>query len=68
MHINLVRFEWDEATRKANIAKDGIDFWVVPEIFASPMLVGTDTRKDYGETRTIGFGFIRGWLIMIIFT
>jgi uncharacterized protein len=63
-----VRFEWDETKRKANIAKHGIDFLDVPEMFGSLMLVGTDSRKDYGETRKVGFGFIRGRLIAVAFT
>lgn len=54
MYTFPVRFEWDEAERKANIAKHGIDFVDVPEMFTSLMLVGTDDRKDYGETRNIG--------------
>lgn len=32
------------------------------------MLVGPDIRKDYGETRKIGFGFIRGRLMTVAFT
>jgi len=68
MYSCSVRFEWDEAKRKANIAKHGIDFLDVPEMFTSPMLVGTDSRKDYGETRKIGFGFIRGRFIVVAFT
>ena len=63
-----MRFEWDETKRKANIAKHGIDFLDVPEMFGSLMLVGTDSRKDYGETRNVGFGFIRGRLIAVAFT
>lgn len=31
-------FEWDEAKNKANIAKHGIDFSDVPDIFRHPML------------------------------
>ena len=64
----VVRFEWDEAKRKTNIAKHGIDFEDVPEMFASLMLVGPDVRKDYGEPRKIGFGFIRGRLMAVAFT
>jgi uncharacterized protein len=45
-----------------------IDFLDVPEMFGSLMLVGTDSRKDYGETRKIGFGFIRGRLMAVAFT
>jgi len=68
MYNSYVQFEWDEAKRKANIAKHGIDFLDVPEMFGSLMLVGTDSRKEYGETRKIGFGFIRGRLMVVAFT
>jgi len=68
MYTSSVRFEWDEAKREANIAKHGIDFLDVPEMFGNPMLVGADTRKDYGEPRKIGFGFIRGRLMVVAFT
>ena len=63
-----MRFEWDETKRKTNIVKHGIDFIDVPEMFGSLMLVETDSRKEYGETRKIGFGFIRGRLIAVAFT
>jgi uncharacterized protein len=51
MYTSPVRFEWDEVKRETNVAKHGIDFRDVPEMFSSLMLVGTDSRKDYGETR-----------------
>jgi uncharacterized DUF497 family protein len=63
-----VQFEWDEAKRKSNIAKHSIDFRDVPDMFAGVMVVGADDRKDYGETRKIGFGFIRGRLMAVAFT
>ncbi|MEO8327811.1 MAG: BrnT family toxin [Nitrospirota bacterium] len=40
----------------------------MPEVFTSLMLVGPDARRDYGETRKIGFGFIRGRLMAVAFT
>lgn len=68
MYTCLVRFEWEEAKRATNIAKHGIDFLDVPEIFDGPMLVGPDFRKDYGESRKIGFGFMRRRLRAVVFT
>lgn len=68
MYNHIVRFEWDEAKRAANIARHGIDFLDLPEIFTGPMLIGPDDRKDYGEVRKIGFGFIRGRLMTVVFT
>lgn len=57
-----------EAKRALNFAKHGVDFADVPEMFAGPMLVGPDARKDYGEARQVGFGFIRGRLMVVAFT
>ena len=68
MYTVSVRFEWDDAKRHANLAKHAIDFLDVPEMFRGLMLVGTDERRDYGETRQIGFGFIRGKLMAVAFT
>jgi uncharacterized DUF497 family protein len=68
MYNFFVRFEWDETKRKANLAKHGVDFRDVPEMFTNLMLVGTDDRKDYGEPRKIGFGFIRGRLMAAAYT
>jgi uncharacterized DUF497 family protein len=68
MYTSYVRLEWDETKRKTNIAKHSIDFPDVHEMFSSLILVGTDSRKDYGETRKIGFGFIRGRLMVVAFT
>ncbi|OLB02512.1 MAG: hypothetical protein AUH21_05390 [Nitrospirae bacterium 13_2_20CM_62_7] len=63
-----MRFEWDEAKRHANIAKHGVDFLDAPEMFEGPMLVAPDTRKEYGESRQIGVGFIQGRLMAVVFT
>jgi hypothetical protein len=63
-----VRFEWDEAKRSANLDKHGIDFVDAQEMFEGPMLMAPDTRTEYGETRQIGFGFIRGRLMAVVFT
>ena len=35
MYTSPVRLEWDEAKRKMNIAKHGIDFLDVPEMFGT---------------------------------
>ena len=66
MYVHLrVRFEWDEAKRAANL---GVDFVDVPEMFTRPMLIGPDARRDHGEARQVGFGFIRGRLMAVAFT
>jgi uncharacterized DUF497 family protein len=47
MYTSSVRFERDEAKRKANIAKHGIDFLDAPDMFTSLMLVAQDSRENY---------------------
>jgi uncharacterized DUF497 family protein len=64
----MLTFEWDEAKRSANLGKHGIDFVGVPEMFTGSIMVVPDARKDYGETRHIGFGFINRRLVTVVFT
>lgn len=63
-----MRFEWDEAKRAANLAKHGIDFVDTLEMFAAPMLVRSDKRKDYGEPRWLGLGIVQGRLMVVAYT
>jgi hypothetical protein len=44
-----MRFAWDEAKRRANIRKHGLDFADVAEMFDGIFLARPDTREDYGE-------------------
>ena len=54
---------WDEAKNKENIRKHGFDFADAAEIFNSPMLAQMDLRKDCGEFRLVGIGFLdSAWL------
>jgi len=62
-----MRFNWDEAKRHENIAKHGIDFVDVPEMFDRPMLIRLDTRYDYGEDRWIGMGLFRSMVAVVIY-
>ena len=62
-----MRFEWDQAKNRANIRKHGIDFADVPEVFEGPMFVALDTKKEYGEERWIGIGFLRVNVVVVIF-
>ena len=53
-----MRFEWDEAKNEANIAKHGISFAQAVRIFEGPVVSRTDSRRDYGEERTISYGVL----------
>ena len=61
-------FEGDEAKNRSNIRKHGLDFADAEEMFRSVLVIGPDTREDYGEKRWIGIGTIRGRTIAVIFT
>src|SRR2546428_4324859 len=44
------------------------DFVDAEEMFRGALVVDPDTRKDYGETRWIGIGTIRGRTAVVVFT
>jgi uncharacterized DUF497 family protein len=62
-----MKLVWDPRKREANLAKHGVDFPDAEEMFGGPMLLAPDARRDYGEERLIGFGFIRGRLMAVAF-
>lgn len=49
-------FAWDEAKRRTNISKHGIDFVDAERIFRGFTLTAEDTRESYGEQRFLSLG------------
>jgi uncharacterized DUF497 family protein len=41
-------YEWDEAKRKTNLSKHGVDFAVVESFVWEEAMVIPDNRKSYG--------------------
>ncbi len=64
----MMKFEWDKNKNETNIERHEIDFRDAHLIFEHPMLIRTDTRKDYGEKRLVGLGLLFGVEIVIVFT
>jgi uncharacterized DUF497 family protein len=62
-----LKFEWDEVKRRANIQKHGFDFADAEEMFAGILLVRPDLREDYGESRWVGIGTLRGRVAVVAF-
>jgi uncharacterized DUF497 family protein len=60
-------FTWDEKKRKLNLAKHGIDFRDVFEIFDGPLVTVEDTRADYGETRFVALGLLQGVVVSLVY-
>ncbi len=61
-----MEFEWDEDKNKENIRRHGFDFAVAWEIFEAPMRTAIDLRKDYGEDRCNGIGFLGNRILAVI--
>jgi uncharacterized DUF497 family protein len=64
-----MKFIWDRRKNELNIEKHGLDFADAYKVFESPMMVGLDERKEYGEDRWIGIGLLYGArVVVIVFT
>lgn len=64
----MVRFEWDEAKREANLQKHGIDFIGVDSLFEGYTITIEDDRFAYGEKRFVTFGILEGRTVAVAHT
>ena len=55
-----MRFEWDEAKRRSNIKRHGIDFADLAEVFRAEVVTLVDARFDYDEDRFLTLGLLKG--------
>ncbi|HUY14949.1 MAG TPA: BrnT family toxin [Terriglobia bacterium] len=63
-----MRYEWDEAKRRSNIQKHGIDFIGIDGVFAGETVTILDDRFDYGEARFVTLGLLSGRVVVIAHT
>jgi uncharacterized DUF497 family protein len=63
-----VQFEWDERKNRLNIEKHGIALSDSAQVFAQPLIIRLDERKDYGEPRWIALGNLDGTVVVLVFT
>lgn len=63
-----MRYEWDEAKRRLNLRKHGIDFADAVHVFDDLTVTIEDTRFDYGETRFLTLGLLRARVVVIVHT
>ncbi len=61
-----MRYLWDESRRQTNLIKHGLDFADAAKVFAGPMALFEDGRKDYGEQRMIGIGLLETLVVLIV--
>ena len=60
-----MKYEWDEAKNRKNIAKHGLSFEDAEQVFYGPCVTFEDDRFDYGEERLITLGLLAGRLVVI---
>ncbi|AQR62583.1 hypothetical protein BZG35_13695 [Brevundimonas sp. LM2] len=63
-----MRITFDPAKRDRTLAERGLDFTLAAEVFAAPFYTEQDSRQDYGETRWISAGWLRGRMVMVVWT
>jgi uncharacterized DUF497 family protein len=61
-----MRYIWDEAKRKANLKKHGLDFADAEKVFVGPMVLFEDGRENYSEQRMIGIGLLDCLVVLIV--
>jgi uncharacterized DUF497 family protein len=61
-------FRWDGVKSAANEVKHGMSFADAVVIFAGPVLVVEETRRDYGEQRWNALGHTEGIVFLFTYT
>ena len=63
-----MKISFDPAKGTKTLADRGIDFADAAEVFDGPTFDTQDTRKDYGETRMLSVGLLRGRMVIVVWT
>jgi len=63
-----MRFIWDEAKRRTNLGKHGLDLARADAVFAGPTFTFPDERFPYGERRFVTVGLLNGGVVVIAHT
>ena len=59
---------WDEAKRRTNLTKHGIDLAELEPVFDHPMLTLDDDSEAYGELRLQSLGLSQGRVVFLVWT
>ena len=60
-----MKYEWDEAKSRKNLAKHGLSFEDAAQVFSGPCVTFEDDRFEYGEERLITLGLLAGRLVVM---
>lgn len=61
-----MRFTWDEAKRKANLAKHGLDFADASRVFDGLVIRFEDKQFHYDEQRMIALGLLDAVVVLVV--
>jgi uncharacterized protein len=67
MDLMTVRFEWDEAKDRANIAKHGVGFDEARKVFTDPQVIIREDCIVEGEERLHAIGHV-GRVLLVVHT
>ncbi len=63
-----MRFTWHEPKRQRTHQRRGLDFADAEVVFTGPTFTFEDDRVDYGETRWVTLGVLRGKVVVVVHT
>jgi len=63
-----MRITFDPVKRARTLAERGLDFDDAAFVFEGVTLEVEDIRKDYGETRIICYGLLKGRMVVVGYT
>ena len=63
-----MRITYDPAKRQKTLDERGLDFEDALTVFSGVTFEVEDTRRDYGETRIICFGYLDRRLVVVGYT
>ena len=62
------KLSYDPAKREETLKERKLDFEHVVEVFSGPRYTFEDNRRDYGEVRQTTVGYLRGRMVVVIWT
>ncbi len=63
-----MNIEFDPAKRATTLEERGLDFADAALVFSGRTATAPDLRQDYGEDRFITAGYLRGRLVVLVWT
>jgi len=63
-----LRITYDPAKRAWTLAERRLDFADAAEVFEGVTVDAMDARRDYGESRFVTVGMLRGRMVIVVWT